>query len=200
MSEASAAIASGFACPVHDANLVFRRVLQAMSRPGRVLDCGAVSALPPPPLGSAATAVLLALTDLDTPVWLDGAARIPEVETFIRFHTGAPLVRDPNAAAFIVATAARRVPSLDDLPQGSDLAPELGCTLIVEAEDLSNDEGHLLHGPGIRQNARFTARGLSEKFWIERWQMQARFPRGIDIVFTAGRMLAALPRTTKVEF
>ncbi|MGE0652566.1 MAG: phosphonate C-P lyase system protein PhnH [Alphaproteobacteria bacterium] len=200
MSETSAAIPLGFARPVHDANLVFRRVLQAMSRPGRVLDCGAASAPPPAPLGPAAAAILLTLADLDTPVWLDGAARLPEVEGFIRFHTGAPLVGDPNAAAFIVATAARRVPSLDDLPQGSDLAPEQGCTLIAEVDDLSTDEGYLLNGPGIRQSARLAARGLSEKFWIERWQMQARFPRGIDIVFTAGRMLAALPRTTKVEF
>lgn len=194
----STAIAEGFSNPVGQSNTVFRRVLEAMSHPCRVLDCG-VALAPPAPLGPAAAAVLLTLADLDAPIWLDGPARLPDVESFLRFHTGAPLVGDPGKAAFVVATAAKRAPSLHDLPQGSDLTPEQGCTLIIEADDLTTEDGYVMSGPGIAKPQRFVAHGISERFWIERWELQTRFPRGIDIVFTSGRMIAALPRTTKVE-
>ena len=198
MSEIITPLQAGFSQPVHQSSQVFRRVLEAMSHPGQIFDCG-TSLTPPAPLGIASAAVLLALADLDTPIWIDGAARVPQLEMFLRFHTGAPLVNDPGAASFIVATAARRIPSLHDLPDGSDMSPELSCTLIVEADDLVTNDGFYLRGPGIKSSAQFTARGINEKFWIERWQMQSRFPRGIDIIFTTGRLLAAMPRTTRVE-
>lgn len=198
MSGASPLITPGFRDPVHQSNAVFRSVLEAMSHPGRAVECGAKLA-PPAPLGPAAGAVLLALADLEAPVWLDGPVRNEPVEQFLRFHTGAPIVAEADQAAFAVVTEPDRVPSLTSLPQGSDIAPEKGCTLIVEVEDIEVGDGLTLSGPGIHGTARLNVKGLPQSFWIARWEVQARFPRGIDILFTAGRMLAALPRTTRLE-
>ncbi|MFI5034128.1 MAG: phosphonate C-P lyase system protein PhnH [Reyranellales bacterium] len=62
-------IAPGLADPPHDAQRLFRAVLEGFSHPGRIV------ALPQPPAGvgplsSAATAFVLTLIDRDTPLWL----------------------------------------------------------------------------------------------------------------------------------
>lgn len=85
----------GFHSPVHDAQRVFRAVLDALARPlmpqrlDVVLD-------PPAPLSREVGAIALALGDEQTPIWLDSAlTHSPDVAGWIRFHTGAPIVEDP---------------------------------------------------------------------------------------------------------
>ena len=82
------ALSPGFADPVADAQACFRAVLDAMARPGRVHAVSGVSA--PAPLCDAAAAVLLTLTDHETPIWLDADA--DAARGWIAFHTGAPAV------------------------------------------------------------------------------------------------------------
>ncbi len=65
-------IEPGFSDDVLGAQAVFRMMLDAMAAPGRVLELPPL--LPPGPL-AAARAILLALTDNSTPVWLDPAAQ-----------------------------------------------------------------------------------------------------------------------------
>ena len=67
------ALLPGFAEPAVDSQRVFRAVLDAMARPGMLVRVPATIE-PPAPLGIATGAVLLALADQDTNVWLDGAA------------------------------------------------------------------------------------------------------------------------------
>ena len=74
----------GFAAPVLDAQASFRAVLEAMSRPGRIITLAA-GAPAPAPLNAAAAAALLTLADAETPVWSDAG---PAVAEWLGFHAG----------------------------------------------------------------------------------------------------------------
>ncbi len=61
------------------------------------------------------------------------------------------------------------------------------------------DRGQNLTGPGIQKESRLKVDGLTGNFWPE-WKMNhSRYPLGVDVIFTAGKDLAALPRTTRAD-
>lgn len=183
----------GFAEPVRDAQACFRAVLDAMSRPGRIMAAGAELA-PPPPLAPATAAVLLTLVDLDTPLWVDPACAA--ARDWIAFHCGAPLAAGPGTAAFVLAAS---LPDLDALRDGTDEAPEEGATVILQVAALGRGRALRLDGPGLREPGAFAAEGLPDEF-PARWAAnRLRFPRGIDLVLCAGNALAALPRSVRVK-
>ncbi|MDB5372768.1 MAG: phosphonate lyase system protein PhnH [Belnapia sp.] len=183
----------GFAEPVAGAQACFRALLEAMSRPGRIQ---ALAALPdaPAPLTPAAAAALLTLADADTPVWTDAG---PAAEHWIRFHAGCPLVADPGAAAFLLATAAP--PPLAALDPGTEEEPHRAATLILQVTALDEATGWTLSGPGIETTHRLRAGGMPAGFAAAWAANTVRFPRGVDLVLCVGDRLAALPRTTRIE-
>ena len=177
----------GFADPVADAQACFRAVLGAMSRPGSVHTVAGVSA--PAPLDTATAAVLLTLVDQETPVWLDPAAG--PVRPWLAFHTGAAEV-SPGDAGFAVALS---LPCLDDLPAGTDEAPEAAATVILQVAALGRGQEFVLDGPGLRVPQSLSVDGLPGDFAAIWQRNHALFPRGIDLILCAGDRLAALPRS-----
>lgn len=188
----------GLADPVLDSQRIFRRVLDAMSHPGRIVEL-AVADAGPGPLHPATEAVCLALVDLETPLWLDAAGRTAEVTAHLRFHCGCPIVDEPAHARFAVVADPVRMPELGHFDPGTDEYPDRSATIIVQARELSGDAGRRLTGPGIETEARLDVLGLPGAFWEALRANHDRFPRGVDVLLTAGRRLAALPRTTRVE-
>ncbi|MBP0651791.1 phosphonate C-P lyase system protein PhnH, partial [Mycobacterium tuberculosis] len=68
-------------------------VLDALARPGTVMALTRPGLVPPPGLPAAAAAVLLALADRDTPVFLAGGRAHPAAH-WLAFHTAAPPAAD----------------------------------------------------------------------------------------------------------
>ncbi len=187
------ALSPAFADPMLGAQAAFRAVLEAMSRPGRVLQAGA-GLRPPAPLMPAAAAVLLALADADTPLWSDAGT---QAEAWLRFHCGAPLVTTPGEADFVLAAGAP--PALSALRPGTEEKPQQGVTLVLQVAALEPGRGWRLTGPGIAQEHRLAVQGAPAGF-VAAWAAnRARFPRGVDVVLCAGDRLAALPRTVAIE-
>lgn len=186
-------LAAGLADPVHDAQNAFRRVLDALARPGQRVTLDAqVAGLP---LGSALAQLLLTLTDGDTPVWWQHANA--ELEQWLRFHTGAAVTRRPAEAAFSVITSPSALPALDTFATGSMAAPESSGTLLVELPSLDTGPAMQWRGPGIQDACTVRLAGLPNDFWPQ-WQANhAAFPQGVDIVFTCGHEAVGLPRTTR---
>lgn len=180
----------GFADPVLDSQACFRAVLDAMSRPGRI--AGVAFPDPPPPLDPATAAVLLTLADAEASVWLDHGALA--AQEWVVFHCGAALAA-PGQATFGVAL--RPVP-LAGLQAGTDDAPELGATLILQVAALGRGRRLCLSGPGIATTATLLVDGLAGDFVAEWAANHALFPRGIDLILCAGTQMAALPRSTRV--
>lgn len=203
-----ARIPTGFADPVHDAQAVFRVMLEALSRPGRVQALPAPVHQPfghPAALKPALAAALLALLDAQTSLWLSPAlAAGGEVQAWLRFHTGTCFADRPEAADFAAARAGEvDAALLGRLRAGSDEAPHTSATLLVEVSSLQASGGPSpglrLTGPGIEHEHRLSVRGLPSAFWRARIEQQQHFPCGVDLVLCQDTCAAGLPRSTAVS-
>ena len=199
MESAAIAVEGGLADPVFDAQAIFRAVMEAFAEPGTVADLGSrVSA--PAPLVPAAAAVLAALADGDTPVWLDdpdGAGRA--AAAWLRFQTGAPLATDPAAATFVVLPEGADPASWDRFALGTPDYPDRSATLLLPVRALAGGYPLVLTGPGIETSRRIAPDGLPGGFVAAREANRARFPLGQDLVLVCGTALVALPRTTVIR-
>lgn len=186
-------LSAGFADPPQQAARAFRAALEAMARPG------SLHALPPtaPPAGisPAAAALLLALVDAETPLWMAPRLRSGPVPAWVRFHTNAPPA-ERAAAAFALGRWEDLLP-LEDWPAGTPANPERSTTLLVEVEALEGGPELVLSGPGIAGTRRF-APMLPPGAVLALGANAARFPLGIDLCLLAGTQMAALPRTTRI--
>jgi len=184
----------GFDQPVLAAQQVFRALLRAMAEPGRV-EALTPCCTPPAGVDPSAAAILLALVDADTPLWLDPA--LAHAADFFRFHTGAPIVAAPEAASFLLARARNR-PAVSLLAAGSADYPDRSATLIL-AVDGFGDGPWRLSGPGVATKRGFGVAGIDANFSGEWRENHARFPLGIDVFFAARDRIAGLPRSTVLE-
>ena len=188
----------GLTDPVLDSQRIFRATLDAMAHPGRIVNVpGPVET--PAPLDPAAVAVLLTLADLDTALWLDAAAATTKVTDYLKFHCGCPVVASPSMARFAVVADAVALPDFVEFANGSDEEPHLSTTVIIQVPGLNDRTGRRLSGPGIRDHAMLGIDGAPARFWAELAANHRRFPCGVDVILTAGTVLAALPRTVRAE-
>jgi len=196
---------AGFTDPTREAQAVFRALLDALAHPTRPYPVAGVST-PPGAFGPALAAVALTLLDEDCAVWLGGGlAADTELAAWLDFHTGARRVAEPASADFAFA-APGELPAFDEFRLGTDEAPHLSTTLVIDVRGIGCDspiEAHhfLATGPGINGSAELDAP------WADRiadfagqWTRNAaRFPRGLDLLLVEERSVQALPRTTRLE-
>ncbi|KAA0699111.1 phosphonate C-P lyase system protein PhnH [Neorhizobium sp. P12A] len=197
MSLSNEALTGGFAEPVYNAQSVFKMLMDAMARPGTIQTV-APEVVPPAPLGLAAGAIALTLCDHDTPVWLSATLGKSAVPAWLGFHTGAAMTDDKLEARFALAETVVTLSSLGQFSVGTQEYPDRSTTLIQEIESLEGGAELALSGPGIRDISMIAPKGLPENF-LRVWnENRAQFPRGADLVLTAGRHFLCLPRTTKI--
>ena len=179
-------VEAGFADLALESQAVFRGALEALSRPGRIVECR-----------RAATALALALLDQDTRLWLSPRAQ-REAAT-LRFHTGFVPAADAAGADFLLVAEPAELPDLDALACGTDESPHRSASVILRVASLSDEGGWKLSGPGIHGTARLRVGGLGTPF-LEQWARNGkRFPRGVDLFLCADDRLCGLPRTTLLE-
>lgn len=186
----------GFDNPVMQSQQTFRKVLEAMSHPGRIVTCNDAPE-GPEALSPAATAVCLALTDFETPIWLDSKAQA--AADYLKFHCSCPVTELSTAATFAVIAATKDLDNFEQFNLGTNDYPDRAATLILEVKQLSNKPGKTLRGPGIQNSLSLAVEGVNKNFWQQIHDNNSLFPRGVDLILTCDRQLAALPRTTLVE-
>lgn len=193
-------IGRGLADPVIESQRIFRSVMDAMARPGSLQQMKTDGLEPPPPLSTTLAGVALTLCDFDTPLWLDAALSKSEaVVSYLRFHTGAPIVDLPKDAAFALVSSKDTMIPPGSFNTGTPEYPDRSTTLIIGVENLSNRAGVYLTGPGIKQQQSFGARPLPEFFWPEMITNHAQFPLGVDVIFAGREEISALPRSTAIR-
>jgi alpha-D-ribose 1-methylphosphonate 5-triphosphate synthase subunit PhnH len=190
-------VGAGFADPVLDSQAAFRHCLGALAAPGTIVHLGKDLA-PIPPLDAAASALLFALLDRDTRLWLSPGAAAGRVPANLKFHTGCLFGATPGEADFALVAALDEMPPLEEFNAGLQEYPERSATVVLQVPEISS-HGWRLTGPGIRGEARLAVPALGEGFLAQWERNRARFPRGIDLYLTCGDRLCGLPRTTRIQ-
>ncbi|MBS3650552.1 phosphonate C-P lyase system protein PhnH [Pseudaminobacter sp. 19-2017] len=192
------AFEGGFAEPVLDAQATFRAVMDAMARPARIIEV-APRAAPPASLSPLVGAIACTLIDADTPMWLDPRLGESEaVRAWLSFHTGARLAAAPAEAAFALIADPGEMPPLDRFAQGTQEYPDRSATLILQLDSLEGGAPLTFHGPGIKGEATIAPVSLPADF-VRQWtENTKRFPRGVDLILSAGEALACLPRSARL--
>jgi alpha-D-ribose 1-methylphosphonate 5-triphosphate synthase subunit PhnH len=189
----------GFADPVQDAQLIFRATLAALARP-TLAQPFAPATQPPAPLSVGVGAVLLALCDEQTPIWLDSVLRASEdVCAWLRFHTGARLVDAESDALFVVASSPATAPRLAELAAGTDEEPHRSATLVIDATGAPGIGTLTATGPGVNRSVDWDGAGLPAGFLAQWQENHSRFPRGVDVILTDHESIRGLPRSTRLH-
>lgn len=192
-----AKVVPGFADPVIDSQRVFRRLMNAMARPGRLTDLDA--GIVPPVAGyEAVGAMALTLLDFGTPVSLPEGETGDLLANWLRFHCGCPVTNEHHQAAFAIACA-DAVPPLDWFNPGDAKYPDRSTTLLILCPSLVGGPTLQLTGPGIKNEISISPSGLPISFWTAVTENRAQFQLGVDIVLACADTIIGLPRSTRIS-
>ncbi|MFD2924012.1 phosphonate C-P lyase system protein PhnH [Halobacillus naozhouensis] len=187
---------------VHDLQKVYRKLLDSMSRPGKV--CSLQEALVDVDSKlSCYEATLLSLMTL-----LDGEVTFhilsenhQDLSTKISEYTLAKCA-PVDEADYIIAlrdsSEASIISAVKQCKNGDLIDPQASATWIIEGEPLSNHGELTLTGPGIKDSAQLDV-GFSPSFWQARQERTKEYPLGIDLILTDEHFqIVCVPRTTSV--
>lgn len=190
-------VTPGLKNPAQDNQRIFRAILLTMSRPGTVTVLGNW-AKPPKALHPATAAVCLTLADMDTPLWI-GKNGPQDVQTYLQFHCGVPIVRKQEKAAFAVLLDGNDLPDFTLFNRGDLEYPDRSATVIIQVMSIEVGRGVKLTGPGIKNEIQIEVGGLHFDFWQIFQQNNRNFPLGIDVILATPTEIVSLPRTVQVE-
>ncbi|NPV03801.1 MAG: phosphonate C-P lyase system protein PhnH [Syntrophaceae bacterium] len=183
------------------AQRAFRRLLQAMSRPGRVF------ALPPAAVdgrwGPMLT-LLESLLDHEVSFAVIGDEGPQGLGPLIAERTRSR-VAPPREADFLIVAGGDSGGEILRARRGTLQYPDASATVVYRVQSLLLAEGNgprvTLSGPGIRKEIRLgEIRGLAPGELGRLREANAEFPLGVDAVFIddAGRILC-IPRSTRIR-
>lgn len=162
-------------------NATYEALMWALSRPGLIRE------LPAPGVEG----LIDALIDRECAVHCGPLALSDHAA-----RSGAAIV--PLSEADHVFLPSELTPSLlRGLRQGSDLHPEDGATLVIEAR-FGAGQGVQLTGPGVNGAQYIQMGGLPDGFWEMRRDVM-RYPMGFEIFLIDGARVMGLPRSCAVE-
>jgi alpha-D-ribose 1-methylphosphonate 5-triphosphate synthase subunit PhnH len=204
---------------------VFRRLLDAMSRPGTIETIPLPDALAGIPEGDDlvgdlstneggylynryALGALATLLDRETTFALGGAGGWIERETSLsrwleRF--GGTRMEEPSEADFALCLDGQSGALLTELRLGTEAVPEDGATAFIcvsdmEVEPMSGGSVLELQGPGIRETATITVWGLPGEAQEAIVATRRTYPLGVDVILIDRRgRCVCLPRSTRVS-
>lgn len=179
---------------------VFRAVLEAISRPGKVVDLPAGVATSVPPAAIPA----LALADLDVSVGTLEAGDESAWATSIRSVTGCRLTSAADSDV-VVAIRPPTAVEVESLRIGMAHAPERGARLFVHCEAItegSTDAGSTIRvdGPGASAGRTITITGVDADVFRALAAANRAFPAGVDTWLVASdRRMVGIPRSSRID-
>lgn len=188
---------------VHDIQKAYRKILDSMSRPGRINDISEQTEKIEPEVKCGQPTIIMALTLLDTEVTFKVVGQYElEIARLINQLTYANHVEAEKADfIFIMKDVSKQevVKVIESARKGDLINPHHSATIIIEREVITNDCILALTGPGIEGRIWINVDCPVE--WLAiRKEKNAEYPLGIDLIFynSAGKILG-IPRTTKIS-
>jgi alpha-D-ribose 1-methylphosphonate 5-triphosphate synthase subunit PhnH len=190
----------GLEDPVLGSQVIFRTLLEALSRPGVPLEIPRLGVEGPDDLPVEILTLLVSICDHETPLWLEEGLRASAVGRWLAFHCSAPTTDDPLRASFAVLRGRSALGAMLNMFALGDVRyPERSTTVIFTCDDLTSGAPIALTGPGIVSRLVIRPSGLPEDFLAMAQANHELFPRGVDILLVAGDRMVGLPRSTKLE-
>jgi alpha-D-ribose 1-methylphosphonate 5-triphosphate synthase subunit PhnH len=185
---------------------VFRSLLDAVSRPGKVVELSAAAPVDPVVLPA------LALADLEVGVAVVGdVERAVAIGRMLRRSTGAAIV-EPSLADLVLAIGQLPAVTVGSLRRGDAARPEAGARLVVEAARVASVDATTrrppgpawvtlwLMGPGARSGRLVAIEGVPADVFEALQVANSDHPAGIDtwIVDIDGTCVG-IPRSCRIE-
>ncbi|MBP2636849.1 MAG: phosphonate lyase system protein PhnH [Firmicutes bacterium] len=186
---------------VFDTQRIYREVLDAMARPGKINALKSLTLVPPRDLNQASAAIALTLLDSETSFYTTAAGS--DIAEYLALNTGAGSCQ-VNCAEFIIACGDKRLPELQEASCGTLLTPEQGATVIFQVDSLSaagNGTMLTMTGPGIRDSAQLVITGLQTENLQILADLNREYPLGVDVIYAdAAGNIACVPRSSTVRW
>ena len=187
---------------VHDIQTAYRKLIDSMSRPGKITDLSKEADKLDSYQGCLPATLLVAQMLLDTEVTFAVVSeRKGQITHLLSQMTYAKEVAVHEADYIFVmgdAASGELLQVIETAKIGELRDPHHSATLIIETGSVSSGTKLRMSGPGIQVTAHAEI-SISEG-WIEtRAERNAEFPLGLDLIFTdPTHHILALPRTTQV--
>lgn len=184
---------------VYDIQAVYRKVLNAMARPGKIENvsdqCDKIEY--DFNCYKSTNIVLLTLLDAEVSFCFDDNKSFDDVEMINQMTYSK--AKPANEADFIIITkdCDDTCGIMNKAKIGELKNPNKSATVIIEVDEMNNYEGIVLTGPGIKSTQKIKISNYD--LWKEiRQKKNKEFPLGIDIILTDEKgNIACIPRTTK---
>jgi len=179
-----------------DNHTCFRLLLQAMSRPGKILQI-------PDAAGTTFVTGLLRLLDaiIDQQTSCHLINDNPELEKRIKKRTGARFT-DAQSADFLLALAGSSQGKTLVAKRGRTDFPNQGATILFGVERLeegTENTGIKLSGPGIKEAIYPQIKGWGDEELKQLQTVNVEFPLGVDTIFLdQSSRLMCIPRSTRL--
>ncbi len=190
---------------VHDLQAVYRKLVNALARPGRLADLTKEAAVIREDGNKEcpASMLLIALTLFDQEVTFKVISDKEETITkIINQLTYAKSVEVEEADYILILQDAETGvlnKAIESAKPGTLKDPHSSATIIIEVNKITDEPALELKGPGIK-TTEFVHVELKEK-WVEARQMKNKeYPLGIDLMFVdQNDQLLSVPRTTQIS-
>jgi len=187
---------------VFDTQKIYRHMLDAMARPGKIQKLPVLNIYPPEKLSSFGASLGLTLLDSETTFAVMPANE--DWQDYFVLQTGARPVA-PEMTEFIILNGSEYLPGLALVNKGTLPSPERGGTLFVLVESIGRDlPGSIrvtLAGPGIWNQTQILFNGLHLNNLDIICGLNHEYPLGVDCFFVDDKgNMAAIPRSATIRW
>jgi len=186
---------------VYDTQKIYRQLLDALARPGKVCTLPELEIQPPTGLSKPLAGITFTLLDSETTFSFFPQNDV--LEQYTCLNTGAKASLVPKAE-FIIVDGMKDFPLIEEINRGTLLSPELGSTVLLMVDQVSiggTGTQMTLSGPGIKGQIKVVIAGLLSMNLERIVKLNQEYPLGVDLFFVDPRgQFTAVPRSSLVQW
>nr|QNO55242.1 hypothetical protein MHJDHPNH_00044 [Methanosarcinales archaeon ANME-1 ERB7] len=184
-----------------DAQLTFRKVLDAMAKPGKVVKMPNIS-LNTPTENKYPFLILTSLLDHEVGfkvLDVKNRENTEDISRYISSNTGSH-ESSLEDADFILIYDGSSGGTIHEMKRGTLEYPDESAILIYDARRIGDGVHLTISGPGIRDELEIAIDGIEEEEIRDIVKVNSEFPLGIDVIFSdLYGNIVCLPRSTRVR-
>lgn len=184
---------------VFDAQIIFRKIMDSMARPGKINNIADIQITPPEYLNK--SSALIGFSLLNSDVTFFSVNNQDEVNEYLKINTSSiPVLKVENASyVFISGNSASEI--VRNIKKGELEYPEDSATLIIDVEKIEKlPIGQtfeiVLKGPGVKTEETVYVKGITKEILEEIKIANREYPLGIDVILSdVDGNITCIPRT-----